>query len=274
MFQWMFKPDTRFDKFLRAGSGGFFVTILITAAIQHVTATRGVTALVCLAFALLLSVPPIIGVHPKNHSLNAPVLALSMAYAWMALLYLLSWTKLVVRSAGYDAITDVVGTLFFVVAWFLTSTCEMEGSSVTSERVAIVTLCLLLFMSGAAKCVIELRREQLSADYQAARLLLNICNGAIVLSLYGVMRRLFPPPDPVTHVVILLFGCAQIAAHGRDCLSVGNACQPPSTEYVIAVFIAWTLLLGKIAFGAYLSYLYFNARVRGSVGMLSNAKKR
>jgi hypothetical protein len=75
------------------------------------------------------------------------------------------------------------------------------------------------------------------------------------------MRRLLPSPDPVAHVIILLYGCAQIAAQGTDCLSAKNACAPPALENFVALAIAWTLLLGKIAFGAYTSCLYFNCRI-------------
>jgi len=74
------------------------------------------------------------------------------------------------------------------------------------------------------------------------------------------MRRLFASPDWLTHIMILLFGCAQIAAQGRDCLESQHPCLPPSLESLAALAIAWSLLLGKIAFGGYASYLYFNIR--------------
>ena len=67
-----------------------------------------------------------------------------------------------------------------------------------------------------------------------------------------------PRRDPVSHGLIVLFGCAQIAAQGRDCLTARHACVAQSIEGLTAYAIVWVLLLGKIAFAAYALYCYFN----------------
>lgn len=269
MFEWIFKPDSFGDRILHVGFGGFILAAILKDAIKQLTPSTEVTSFVCFSFALLLALPAVIGkTPPKDPTLRWPILALATAYAWMSLLYFFNWTQLVKLAAGYDAVTDLIGTLFFVVAWFMISVREADKQSQVADRFALVILCLLALASGASKLLIDSAIGGSAADGAAARLFLNVCNGAVFLSLYGQMRRLLPPPDPVTHTLILLYGCAQIAAHGRDCLSASKPCSPPALESFVALAIAWTLLLGKVAFGAYVSYLYFNGRIGDPVNKL------
>ncbi len=271
MFEWIFRPDTLWDKILHLGFGGFILAIVAKNAIGQITPSPGATSFVCFAFSLLLAIPALIGNSPsKDPILRWPTLALAVAYAWMSLLYFFNWTHLWTHllnlSAGYDAVTDLIGTLFFVVAWYMVSAGETDKQSQVAERIALALLCLVVLAAGVSKLLVDAGVGGSLADGQAARLILNICNGAIFLSLYGQMRRLFPSPDPVTHIVVVLYGCAQIAAQGRDCLSTSVPCAPPALEGLVALAIAWTLLLGKVAFGAYVSYIYFNGRIGWSDG--------
>ncbi|SRR6266481_291762 len=267
MLEWIFKSDTGLDKILRLGFGGFILGVLVKNVIVQITPSGAGNTLICLAVSLLLVLPVLTNTPPKDPTLKGPTIALASAYVWISLLYFFHWTHLVDLPKGYDAVTDLIGTFCFVVAWGMVSGRETDKQSKGAERVALAVLCLFAFVSGASKLLIDLHvHGGMPADGQAARLILNVCNGAIFLSLYGQMRRLLPSPDLISHTVILLFGCAQIAAHGRDCLE-SKACASPSLEGIVALMIAWTLLLGKIAFGAYISYLYFNGQVeeRGSV---------
>jgi hypothetical protein len=262
MSEWLFRPETALDKALHLGFGGFVLAELLKNALSQITPSSETNFMLCLAFTLLLAVPVLIGTTSADSRLRLLFLTLAVAFAWMALLYFISWMHLVKLSAGYDAVTDLIGTLFFLVGWYIISEHESDKPSRTVDRVALVVLGLLVFVSGASKLLVDIKDGGAGDAGQAARLILNMCNGAIFLSLYGQVRRLLPPPDPVTHVFILLYGCAQIAAHGTSCLfSVPKPCTRSSFEWLVAITVAWLLLLGKIAFGTYLSYLYFNGRI-------------
>jgi hypothetical protein len=283
MVEWIFKPNTSWDRGVHLGVGGFILGALILEVVKNATASASsaagpspaLTSIVCFAFALILAIPALIrDTPPKAPILGWLNLTLAMAYTWMSLLYFFKWRNICSLPVGYDAATDLVGTLFYAVAWFKVSTNETDHQAQLAERAALAFVCLLAVVFGTTKLVIEsplrgLTADQLAAQlalphYQAVRLALNVCNGAVFLSLYNQMRRLLAAPDPVTHVLVLLYGCAQIAAHGTDCLSAKNACTSPAIENFVALAIAWTLLLGKIAFGTYASYLYFNGRIRVS----------
>src|SRR6266852_705604 len=148
MFEWMFQPNTILDRILHLGFAGFIVAILVKNIISQITPAAGTTTFLCFAFSLLLAFPAIIGMPPRDLALRWPTLSLAVAYAWMSLLYFFSWTHLVTLSAGYDAITDLVGTLFFLVAWFLFSGNETEKEGQVAERVALAILCLVALMAG------------------------------------------------------------------------------------------------------------------------------
>lgn len=287
MFEWLFKPDTVADKVVHLGVAGVVLAAIVKDAVVQVTPSVGMACLICLAIALLLALP-ILGKKAVNEdsSLRSAILALAIAFLGTAILYFLSWTKVWDLPKGYHAATDVISTLFYVAAWYILSAREPDEQTKTADRFALTILCIGLLVAGVTKLVLDQplvnlpktetyrflfeqgSEARLILNAEAARLVLNLCNGAIFLSLYGQLRRLYTSPDPITHVFILLFGCAQIAAHGRDCLSAATPCAPPTVEAIAALSIAWILLLGKIAFALYLSYLYFN----GTPEKLEDAK--
>jgi hypothetical protein len=262
MLSWIFKPDTLTDKILHSGIGGVILLILFKNVIGEVKTTPGTVSFICLLLALLLLLPILVtNKQPKDGIVIRPALLLAIAYAWISLLYFFKWVKLVrlpAQYAQYDAITDVFGTLFFICAWFMFSKHDPDREGRIAERTAFVVLTLITFGAGVSKTLIDMNIVGSGADDPAARLILNICNALVVFSLYGQVRRLLPAPDPITHVLILLYGCAQIAAPARDCLYASSPCALPSLQAFVALAVDWSLLLGKIAFAVYVSYLYFN----------------
>jgi hypothetical protein len=262
MAQWIFRSDSALDKALRLGVGGSILGILAGDLIHLVRPSAGTTAAICILLALVLFIPVLLRTGAtRNRIVQLTVTMLSVAYVFMGLLYFFNWIGAWIPSgrqeAFYDATTDAIGTLFFVTAWFLVSKLESAPETRVAEHVSLAILCILVVIAGSTKLVIELQGRDTTADYSSARLMLNLCNGAIFLSLYNQMRRNIGSPDVASHVLILFYGCAQIAAHGRDCLAGSTPCSTQTTEGLVALAIAWSLLLGKIAFAAYLSYLFF-----------------
>lgn len=263
MIEWMFKPESPVAKALRSGVGGIILLAFGQSLIKQIRPTSFGTWLICIVFSLLLTVPAVrCNPPPKETTLRWLTLVIAVAYFFMSALYLLNWTGIFTLPTGYDAVTDLVSTLLFAAAWLILLLRERDKQSKDAEVAAFIVLGLLVVAAGISKFVIDTGPTGFEADRAAARLLLNICNGAIFLSLYGQIRRLFQSPDPVTHIIVLLYGCMQVAAHGRDCLITSKPCLFPSLEWIVAISIAWTLLLGKIAFGVYVLFLYFNGQLQ------------
>lgn len=252
MFQWMFDAA----KSPLAGIGGIIVGALALDAIHAIRPTPGVATVVASILAVVLALPLIID-QGQRYRRPQTIFAifLAIAYVWMAVLYFLNWSGLVQHSRGYDAVTDFVSTAFFAGAWATLTALEPDAQSRLVDRIAVAVLLIVTLLAGIAKFQLDAHPE--SADDYAARLMLNLCNGAVFLSLYGQMRRSFSPPDPISHLVILLYGCAQIAAQGADCLP-SKSCPLPTAAGIAAFAIAWGLLLGKVAFAAYVAYISFN----------------
>lgn len=252
MFQWMFGPA----RWLHAGVGGFILAALAPDIAHAIKPTPPVMTVVAVVFAAVLALPLIVD-QGRNYRRPQTICAifLAIAYVCMAALYFLSWSGLVQHSRGYDAITDFVSTAFFACAWATLTVLEPDIQSRLVDRFAVAILLTTALLAGVAKFNLDARPG--TPDDDAARLMLNLCNGAVFLSLYAQMRRVFAPPDPVSHLVILLYGCAQIAAHGADCFGA-NTCKLPAAVAVAALVIAWGLLLGKIAFAGYVAYICFN----------------
>lgn len=265
MAGWLLKLNTESDTVVRSGVIAIALAASAKDFYQQLKPSAELNAVVSLLMSLLLAWPV---VARRNHgardlTLTRMMSILSIAYGFTGLLYFLSamanWPP-----SGFDAVTDLLGTLLYVAAWFVLSSREEDTEGFTAERTALPVIVVIAILFASLKTIIDLRMAANpdltggESQRQAARLVLNICNGAVLFSLYGLMRRLLLQPDPLSHVVIALYACAQIAAHGRDCLK-DNACPPGSVESITALGIAWALLLGKISFGLYVLYLYFNA---------------
>lgn len=267
MVDWWTLRESWADKLLRLGAGGALGLILLRNLVGQITPSVATNSLTSLLIAVALAVPAVIRRTKPPHidrRLRWSAGAFAGAYLWMAALYFLKWTGLAEVPQGYDAITDVMGSLFFVGGWWSLQTKDEDRSSHIADRMALVSLTLLTVLIGAAKFVADRNETDNTSIQAAARLGLNLCNGAIFLGLYLQLRRLLLAPDPVTHCALLLFGCAQVAAHARDCLSASETCELPSLPAVIAIAVSWILLLGKFLFGAYVLYLCGHARLSDS----------
>ena len=144
--------------------------------------------MVCVLSALVLAVPALnVKTPPKDNAFRWPCVALAAAYAWTALLYLARWTGIYTLLAGYDALTDFIGTLFYVAAWFIVTDRIRNTEVQQAERRSVVFLILVALISGGAKFMIqwplrgvaegEAGARMALPDYQAARALLNISTG-------------------------------------------------------------------------------------------------
>src|SRR5262249_25621251 len=102
MFEWIFKPDTLWDRIVRVGFGGFLLAVLGTNLIKQVKPSNAWEVLVCLMVFLLLLVPSVTkNPPPRDPTLRAPTIALGFAYVWMALLYFFNATQLIKLPVGY-----------------------------------------------------------------------------------------------------------------------------------------------------------------------------
>lgn len=257
MAQWLLKPNSTWDRNLRLGVAAVLLTAIVQNVLGAVKPSNGVNTVVCFVIAAWIALPTLM--KRRGEVLFTETLLLAVAYALMMAVYGLGWTKLVPVQEGYDAATDFVGTLFFALAWLVVSLHEVDEENRKVDLFSAVILILLSFMAAALKFVADVGHADPSIVSQT-RLALNLCNAAVFFGLYSAMRRSLLPPDPLTGCIILLFGCGQVAIYGRDCLtSVDSPCAPSTVRGVIALAIAWLLLLGKIAFGLYISYVYFNA---------------
>ncbi|HLG55528.1 MAG TPA: hypothetical protein VI485_09365 [Vicinamibacterales bacterium] len=268
MLEWMFAPEAPLDRMLRRGAASVIFAGIVTAGMKQFSPTSTVNTVVCLIIALALLIPPaLVTVPPRDRLIRVPVLVLGAAFAWMALLFFFDASGILRFGVGFETVTDVIGTLFFAGGWFLMTSHVNDPSEQNADRVSIVLVCVLLVIAGAAKVVVSpadpnanpaLLSLPQRANVDAARLLLNVGNAAVLWGLYSLMRRLLPPPDPLTHTLILLYGCAQIAAPARDCLKDGCV---TTLQTIVAFSVAWSLLIGKVAVGLYVAYLYFNGAV-------------
>jgi hypothetical protein len=265
MAQWIVEKNTTFDIVAKAGIGTAIVGTLVKDGLSGLRPSLEMNTVVSLLVATLLALP--ILVLQRQIEIDRTIRRvggiLAIAYGFTGLLYFL---KLLASfpPTGYDAVTDLVGTLFYVAAWYTLSSHRADPRGHTVERAALLVTVVIASLFAALKLVFDLGLAKNGLDptaqSQAARLVLNACNGVVLLSLYALMRRLLQQPDAVSQVVILFYGVAQVAAHGRDCLTASPPCPPGSVECVAALGIAWTLFLGKVAFGLYVLYLYSHGR--------------
>jgi hypothetical protein len=260
-----------------------FVTLIVFELFKNWIVDKGASlppsnllnCLVCLAVGILLVLPQVLLEEPKNPDMKAPTNCIITAYFIMALLYLISLLGLdpVGKTeingvynpgrVGYDSFSDTISSFFFVAAWFFFARLERDPVKVVQERLVMLILLILLLSSGALKAYLDLGMDIQSAllsevdkmkhtlSAAAARQLLNLCNGAIFLGVYMLMVRLFSIRNPLTHLLILFFGCAQILADARDCLD----CKPFALM-LEAYVVGWILVIGKLAFGLYVHECY------------------
>src|SRR5579864_5576196 len=157
MFKWLLNPDSGLDKLKHYGFIGFLFFLVVEDVLKHIEPSAAGNTLACFAFSLVLVLPPLMGGVSEDSILRKPLFALSWAYFWMALLYFFHWTGLVRVPKGYDAITDLVSTVGFVVAWWMISEHEANQQSKNVERVSLMVLCLLLVASSFSKLLIDIR---------------------------------------------------------------------------------------------------------------------
>jgi len=269
MGEWLFKNDTWAELAVRLGFFGYLLAAVGASLIDkldQVIPTDAAQFVGSIIIALLLFLPWYLGLKPRDVHFSKFAVIMAGAYGLIGSLYLLHLLGLhpfanAPIAKSYDTLTDVLGSLVFVAGWHNLSQFNPEPSDVRSERVIIILLTFVLVACGVWKGWVEAVANPSAESVAAARLLLNACNGAIFLSLYIQMRRLLQFPDPLTHLLIVLFGCAQIAASGRDCLSDVQQCAASTAQGIAAYSIAWMLLAGKIAFGVYVLFLYYNGTI-------------
>jgi hypothetical protein len=182
MQAWLFDPGSRVQRWLHAGVGGLVLITIFKSGLKQISPSSAWTSVICLAIAFILVGPILISVKPDRSRVRWPVLLLGVAYAWMGLLYFLNVVGLAKPSVGFDAFTDVIDTLFFVAAWLLWSKEETTTDDQVTQRVCAGVLVMLLFIGGACKAAAQVGGGGTDADVQAARLVLNVSNGAILLA--------------------------------------------------------------------------------------------
>lgn len=229
-------------------------------------------AVVAGALFLTLLYAAMIGRRGEAAWLRGFVALLAAAYFLTAILYALPLLPAAMRPptvVGFDPFTDVLGSFLFLGAWAVVAHRDPDKASAFGDLLAQFLLALILIAAGGAKWMIEtgvalppLWTADSGAATQAARLVLNVANGAILFGLYATMRRLLPAPFSVIHLIILLYACAQVAAPGRDCLNADPSCDAmnaASLESIVALAIAWTLVIGKLAFVMYAMFAFYTS---------------
>lgn len=240
---WMLlRPGARF--------GAIGATAIATGA-QLLKSARPSSAgqiVISVAVSLLLSlVVTDDRVPPERRRLAGSI---ALAYVLMAALYLVDFTKAFVPPDGYEAITEACSSLCFLGAWWIAIVILPRGDRPSDYMLSCILL-LLLILASAMAFFSEIGGPSHSTQHATARLLVNITNGGIMFGLYHTLTRVLGKADPLTHVAIVLYACAQIAAYGRDCLAA-NTCNDEFGQ-MAAMLIAWLLLLGKVCLGWYVA---------------------
>lgn len=254
MANWLGRKNSSSDSFLKIGILGIILGTILKPLISQFIPSSLTNAIISFAVFILLIVacfhlPK--GQRPVESTIKKVCCFLAIAYLCTAQLYCV---KLLTGfpSRGYDGVTDLIGTLFYVAAWWTAN--EKDEYSRSSERLTMLIATAIAFVFAMLKIYSDMQLGNTTQnDLQASRLILNLSNGVIFLSLYWQLRRLYQSPDPVTHVILVLFGCSQVAAHGGDPLYTNPT--GISIEIVAAHLVAWTMLLGKPAFAIYLLFL-------------------
>ncbi|KHT53273.1 hypothetical protein RJ44_19950 [Alteromonas macleodii] len=257
------KVDEYFQKSTWLGTvvSGFVVAI-ISAFFIEVNPTANFSAVISFTIGLLLAVCFMYDCMDSSFKpMTMPLGFLSLAYLLIGAFHLINHDQQIV-----EPYIEMFGTICFVLAWVFVSKNSPRQKDRRAEilPIVVISFTLVAFTLWRGSIQGDAVNEQ---NDQALRLMVNTCNCLIVLSLYSVLRRNFKSPDTVTNLSILLFGAAQLAAPGRDCLTVKEhtfltKCSLDNAELfasaVSANSIAWMLFLGKIMFGFYLLNLYFD----------------
>lgn len=259
MAEWVFRMGTLRECARHYGILTLALSPLLVALFAHGAIPTALTqALACFIVAVFLGYPVIVSRKPRDARLRVPVAALSFAFFLMGLLYLLGYLD-VRNIVQFDVVSDLLSTACFVAAWLYFTRYMSSADERAAERVAVVFVALLALVAAWIRLNFAAKPAG-DPVHEVARLVLNLSNGAILLGFYFQMRRLLPPPDPISNTLILLFGCAQVAAHARNCLRE-STCALPTLNALVALSVEWMLLAGKLALGAYLAYAYFEARL-------------
>ena len=259
MFDWAVRPKDRMETVLRVGLITTLAGAVVKGALERISPTPILNVFISMVLAILLSLPYL---TRKRDSPKAPEivhisLVVAIAYWVMALLYALT-VAVPGRVGRYDALTDFVGTFLFFVAWFKVTESDHAIGWRTNERITGGMLILTGGLAAGLKFVADGDPPASEAAF-LGRTILNLVSGAVFLGLFRSMARQYAAPDPISHIVIIVFGLAQIVASSRDCLSLATACRLPDSSAIVALAIEWGLLLGKPFFAGYLLYLVSRA---------------
>lgn len=235
---------------------------LLKISIEHLSPDDSVNAVVSLfAGFWLIWLPGAGGLKSeKQQALSPPLILLGCGFLFISTLYFLPWLGVKI-TVGYDPITELIGSMFFIAAGFA---LNYHDDSVDDRRADFTLLLLagiLLALAALAKLLFD-QLFRVPADSAAARLVIDVCNGLIVLTLLSQFRRSFGRVHLLLRVSIMFWAFAQIVAHGRSCeITPTHACGLTSVQGVVALGIAWSLMLGKIAFVVFVVDGYINCRI-------------
>lgn len=209
-----------------------------------------VASLIGAGYLFWLAVPRI-SAQPSARDFRASAITLGVGYLFIATLYILPQMQVTVL-VGYDSITEFVGSFLFVCAAIWLTNSEPETKRL-EDLATLIALGVLLVIAALVKGICDLRSNSCSqSDAVAARLLINVCNGGIVLVLYGQLRRRLKNVHPLVHISILFFAMSELVAGDGDLMK----CTPDTFCSFVTLGISWSLLLGKAIFVAFFGAAY------------------
>ena len=151
MLKWIFSTNSTLDRARKLGIGVLVVAAVSKDALENMTWSAAAQAVVCFVLAIALALSASVFAPqpgtPRN-KLRPLTITLAVAYAFMALLYLMDVTRLVALPSGYDAVTDVLGTVLFVAAWYSIVAIESDPQAKQADqslsRLDVLAGCFLL----------------------------------------------------------------------------------------------------------------------------------
>jgi hypothetical protein len=195
-------------------------------------------------------------------TLRISLIFLATGYLFIAILYLLAAWKITVAD-GYDAFSELLGSLLFAAAAASLLGTEPKDDERKANLALLVCLSLLVFVGCVGKAIFDFHLNPLAQeqDTHAARLLINVCNGGLILLLYGQLRKLRGTDHPLIHISIIFFAIAEIVAHETPCPAIKDIpCRPDGMGALVALGVAWSLLLGKVVFVSLVTDTFLDLR--------------
>jgi len=245
----------------------FVLPLLIEEAIKasiHAGPSKAQNITVCLIASAWLFWLAFRG-KPKSETVRSfhhSLIFLACGYLFIAILYFLPTLNITVAN-GYDSITELLGSVLFIGA----AASLLRARSTDNERevdlAILICLSILILLACIGKAIFDfhLNPSATVEDASAARLLVNICNGGIVLILYSQLRRISGGVHPLIHVSIVFFAIAEIVAQGSSCqTSTREPCRAESMAAIVALGIAWSLLVGKVVFVSFVTDTFVAVR--------------